>query len=196
MHFLVTFATTDGQTGEIADRIGQRLRAAGHEADVRDIANLPNSLQVTSYDAVMVGGSIHAQGYQWRLKRFLARNREALASRPSAFFSVCLAIASAQEDERTAAHAIPRRFVEGLHWSPDAVEVIAGALRFSKYGLVRRMMMKAIAAKEMGTEIDTTQDHVLTDWDQVDAFASTFAEFTQSRVARGQPRRPAGVPAS
>lgn len=196
MNFLVAYATTDGQTADIAARIGERLREAGHLVEVTDIAALPQSLDAAEFDAVLIGGSLHAQGYQRRVRQFVTRQLPALQTRPSAFFSVCLATASKRPAERAEAELIPRRFVENLKWQPDAIEVIAGALRFSRYGLLRRLIMKAIAQREMAGAVDANRDHVLTDWSQVDAFATTFAELVAARTsARTGSREPAGWPA-
>ncbi len=186
MNFLVAYGTTDGQTGDVATRIGERLQAAGHVVEVADIAALPPGMDASDFDAILIGGSLHAQGYQHRVRQFVTRQLPALQTRPSAFFSVCLATASKRPSERAEAEAIARRFVEKLNWQPDAIEVIAGALRWSRYGLLRRLIMKAIAQREMAGPVDVSRDQVLTDWAQVDTFAMTFAELADAR-ARTKP---------
>lgn len=51
---------------------------------------------------------------------------------------------------------------------------IAGALRYSKYGPVKRELMKRIAARAGGAT-DTSCDVEYTDWEQVRRFALEFA---------------------
>jgi menaquinone-dependent protoporphyrinogen oxidase len=52
----------------------------------------------------------------------------------------------------------------------DDVEMIAGALRYSKYPLPLRWLMRRIA-KQAGGDTDTSRDYEYTDWEQVDGYA-------------------------
>ena len=184
MEFLVAYASTDGMTAEIAQRIGQRLRAADHVVEISEIAQLPRDFDIAHFDAVLIGASVHAHGYQHRVRRFVVPRLPALRAKPTAFFSVCMAIASKDPGERAEAEEIPERWAERLGWAPQAIEVIAGAVRFTRYGFLRKAVMLAIARREMTGPVDPTRDYILTDWQQVDAFANTFAELAQARVAR------------
>lgn len=173
MNVLVVFGTTDGQTARVAERIAETIRLAGHSVMLSDIRSLPRELNPGAYDGIIVGGSLHAQGYQRRVSGFIRKNLAALRSHPSAFFSVCLAIASLSKAERDQAWAIPLRFVQKLGWRPDQVTPFAGALMFSRYGFLRRAIMKKIAKAEMGY-VDASRDTVFTDWQQVQLFALSF----------------------
>jgi len=44
---------------------------------------------------------------------------------------------------------------------------------YSRYGFLKRMMLRAIAKRE-GGDTDTSKDHVYTDWGQVASFATAF----------------------
>jgi len=173
MKLLVVYATIDGMTARIAERIGEAARAAGSSADVLNAAALPNGFDPSRYDGILVGASMHAQGYQRAATRFVRRYGEALRARPSGFFSVCLSILSTNPKERAESRRIAEQFPAKVGWKPDVVEIIAGALMFSHYGFLRRMAMKAIAKKEMGS-VDATRDTVFTDWEAVDRFARDF----------------------
>lgn len=173
MKLLIAYATTDGMTARIAERMAEAARATGSTADVVDTAALPRGFDPSRYDAILVGASLHGQGYQPAATHFIRHYPQALRSRPSGFFSVCLAVASGNPDERAAARRIAEQFPVRLGWKPDAVEVFAGALMFSRYGFWRRWVMRTIAKREMGA-VDTTRDTILTDWDAVDRFAREF----------------------
>jgi menaquinone-dependent protoporphyrinogen oxidase len=173
MKLLVAYATTDGMTARIAERIADSARTSGWQAEVIDTKAIPDHFQAGAYDAILLGASMHAQGYQRAAKRFVRRYREALRAHPCGFFSVCLSIASKNAEEREASRRIAERFGESLGWEPDAIEIIAGALTFSRYGFLRRTAMKYIARKEMGS-VDATRDTVYTDWAAVDRFAREF----------------------
>lgn len=182
MNVLIVYGTTDGMTRRIAERIADTARDAGHRATIVDAA-VGAPVDPGAHDAVFVGASLHAGGFQRSIRRFVRAHLHALRRRPSAFFSVCLAIASKLPGEREAALRIATRFPADLGWSPDRVEVFAGALMFSRYGFLRRTAMTHIARKQLGGAIDTTKDHIYTDWDAVERFARTF--LAASAVDRG-----------
>jgi len=172
MKLLIAHATTDGMTARVAERIAEVVRITGSTADVVDAAVLPRQLEPSQYDGILVGASMHVQGYQRSAKRFVRRYHDALRSRPSGFFSVCLSILSKNSEERCESRRIAESFPTRLGWKPDVLEVVAGALMFSRYGVLRRMAMTQIA-KEMGS-VDTTRDTIFTDWDSVERFARKF----------------------
>lgn len=186
MKLLVVYATTDGMTATIAERIGEVARAAGSEADVVNAGALPKGFDPGRYDGILVGASIHAQGYQRAATRFVRRYADVLRRRPSGFFSVCLSILSKNPEERAESRRIAEQFPAKHGWKPDVVEPIAGALKFSQYGFLRRWAMKAIAKKEMGS-VDATRDTVFTDWDAVARFARGFVGGVTDRGSKATP---------
>ena len=64
MKLLIAYATTDGMTARIAERIAEKARAGGCAADAVDAAALPKGVDPARYDGILVGASMHAQGYQ------------------------------------------------------------------------------------------------------------------------------------
>jgi menaquinone-dependent protoporphyrinogen oxidase len=176
MRFLVVYGTTDGMTARIAERLGQRVRSLGHAADVVAAAEREKLCDLRGYGAVLVGASMHVGGYQSAVKRFVHDHLPTLVIQPSAFFSVCLSIASRDPAEREEAWRIARAFPARFGWRPDAIEVFAGALAFSRYGVLRRWAMTRIARRELGGDVDTAHDTVYTDWEGVDRFAARFVE--------------------
>jgi menaquinone-dependent protoporphyrinogen oxidase len=98
------------------------------------------------------------------LRTLLRRHRAALAARPSAFFSVSL---SAKE-------RYLQRFLREVDWQPQATATFAGALQYSKYGPVKRLVMRAFVTLT-GRDTDMSRDYEYTDWDAVDRFSEAFA---------------------
>jgi menaquinone-dependent protoporphyrinogen oxidase len=158
---LVLYATIEGHTARIAERVAGALRSHGHEVDMLPAcpeADLPG------YEAVVVGASIHYGHHPASLRTLLRRNRAALAARPAAFFSVSLG----------AKERYLQRFLRQVGWQPQATATFAGALQYSKYGPVKRLVMLAFATM-MGRNTDTSRDCEYTDWDAVDRFSEAFA---------------------
>ncbi len=81
---LVAYATKLGSTREIAETIGEVLRAGGHEADVEAAATVGD---LGPYDAVVLGSALYAAHWQRDANRFVARHLEALKARPVWLFS-------------------------------------------------------------------------------------------------------------
>lgn len=193
MKFLVVYASTDGQTARISDRMAQAFRELGHEAACFDAGALPPGLEPAAFDGILVGASVHAEGYQRRIGRFIRRDLAALRDRPSAFYSVCMGIASKDPKGREHALEIPRTYVAKLGWIPDVIEVFAGALTFSRYGFLRRPIMRWIAKREMGN-VDTHRDYEFTDWEHVDTFIRRFADAVEARRETPAPSAPLPQP--
>jgi menaquinone-dependent protoporphyrinogen oxidase len=173
MRLLIAYGTTDGMTARIAERVAATMRSAGAEVELLTTRKAPRDLDVDRFDAVLIGASLHAGGFQRSTRRFVRRHLDVLRRKPTGFFAVCLAIASSHPAEKEAAWSIARAFPAKLDWSPDLIEVIAGALMFSRYGFLRRFAMVRIARQELGA-IDPSRDHVYTDWEAVDRFAVAF----------------------
>lgn len=179
--FLIVYGTSEGQTEKIADSIAEQLDERGHEATALDVADGLGEHTVTDFDAVLVGSSIHVGKHQSSIRSFVEDNREALAARPTGFFQVSLS--SAVEDEQRQAEAANyvETFVEETDWHPDRIGLFGGALRYSKYGFLKRLMLKRIAKDATG-DTDTSRDYEYTDWEEVSAFVADFAAFVEGRL--------------
>jgi menaquinone-dependent protoporphyrinogen oxidase len=55
------------------------------------------------------------------------------------------------------------------------VAVFPGALQYSKYGPLKRLVVRAFAAVA-GHDTDTSKDYEYTDWKAVERFAAAFSE--------------------
>ncbi|MGW7409967.1 flavodoxin domain-containing protein [Streptomyces sp. NPDC054833] len=81
---LVAYGTTNGSTAQIAEAVAEVLREEGFTADVLSAGSVAD---VTRYDAFVVGGGLYAGRWHKDARRFVRRNRRALAERPLWFFS-------------------------------------------------------------------------------------------------------------
>jgi menaquinone-dependent protoporphyrinogen oxidase len=159
---LVAYASVEGHTGRIAQRIAEVLRAAGHRVDV---APADDTLDFAPYTAVIVGASVHYGHHPAWLAALLRRHSATLAGRRAAFFSVSL---GAKEHYAT-------KFLLKAGWRQPLTAVFAGALRYSKYGPVKRLVVKAFAAVG-GHDTDTSRDYDYTNWKAVEDFATAFSQ--------------------
>lgn len=87
MTVLVGYASAHGSTREIAERIGDRLNAAGCPAVVRP---LDGTTQVERYSGFVLGSAVHDQRWLPEAAAVLQRHRDTLARSPVWAFSVGL----------------------------------------------------------------------------------------------------------
>jgi menaquinone-dependent protoporphyrinogen oxidase len=178
--FLILYGTGEGQTAKIAARIASTFGERGHEVSAIDVGERPDSFSLDVYDAVLVGASIHVGKHQEAIRDFVTDNRDVLSGIPTAFFQVSLS--SATEEKREEAAGYIEEFVTETGWNPDRIGQFGGALRFSKYGFLKRLMMKHIAKDLLTDERKSDSDVEFTDWEAVDAFAADVAAFAESRL--------------
>lgn len=178
---LVLYGTGEGQTERIAGRIAEVLGERGHDAATMNADETPPNLAIESFDAILVGASIHLGRHQSAVREFVRDNHDALAARPTAFFQLSMSSAANDEARQAEAAGYVDEFLEETDWHPDRIGLFGGALRYSKYGFLKRLMMKQIA-KEATGDTDTSQDYEYTDWHEVESFAADFAAFVEDRV--------------
>ena len=169
---LVVYGTTDGHTAKIAGAISETLHTTGAVVDVHaanDPAPAPNT-----YDAVVVAASVHAGRYQKPVEKWVRAHAAALGRKPAAFVSVCLGVLQHDEKVQRDLQAILDRFVQATGWRPTVVKFVAGALPYTHYGWLRRLVMRRIVAKA-GGDTDTSRDFEYTDWNDLRHFAVDFS---------------------
>lgn len=176
MRILVAYATRHGQTEEIARRIAAELGEEGHTAELHDLDSAGKAVDLSRYRATIVAAPIHAGGYPPSVVSFLRREHARLNELPSAFVSVGLAIASKTSDGRAQTLPHVQKLCERTGFRPAHTELVAGALKYSRYGFLMRYVMRRIAAHE-GGDTDTSRDYEYTDW-------TALAEFTRAFVMR------------
>ena len=85
MVVLVAYATDHGSTRGVADRIAGRLQLRGVRAEACAVADV---LQVSRYEAVVLGSAIHGGKWLPEARQFADRNAALLRERPVWLFSV------------------------------------------------------------------------------------------------------------
>jgi menaquinone-dependent protoporphyrinogen oxidase len=182
MKTAIFFATREGQTRRIAERIAADLRAAGAVVDVFDLSTAP-AVTFSDYASVCVASSVHLGKHDRAAVAFVKRHRADLERVSAAFVSVSLSEAGvndpkrSESDRQQSAADVQRvidDFVKETGWHPARVLPVAGALAYTRYNVLVRFVMKRIARKA-GAPTDTTRDHELTDWTDVDRFAAVLA---------------------
>jgi menaquinone-dependent protoporphyrinogen oxidase len=117
------------------------------------------------------------------VRRFVTQYRHELEAAGAALLSLSLSQAGAQDeaappDRRRQAQADVQRMIDGFvadtGWTPAHTLPVAGALAYSKYNFLVKLVMKRIA-RHNGASIDTSRDWEFTDWQAVDRFVAERA---------------------
>lgn len=180
----VLYATREGQTRRIAEHVAAILRTRGLLVDVVEVGrSLPPGFDPSRFAATVVAASVHVGRHEKEMVEFVKRHRAGLERAPSAFLSVSLSEAGAEDAsatdkrrERATANvkAMIDAFLRETGWNPTRLQPVAGALLYRQYGTIVRLVMRFIA-KQAGSTTDTSRDHEFTDWQALDRFADEFA---------------------
>lgn len=190
MRAVIFYATREGQTRRIAERIAADLRRKGAEADVFDVRSLP-PIEWSIYSIACVAASVHVGHHEPEMVAFVKTWKPALERLAAAFISVSLSEAGAEDyarshDERQRAAQDVQRMIDVFlletGWRPERTFAVAGRLAYSKYNLLVRFFMKRIARKA-GAPTDTSRDYEFTDWPALDRFVDELAATAPAATA-------------
>jgi menaquinone-dependent protoporphyrinogen oxidase len=179
----ILYATREGHTRMIAERLAATLRTWSLTADVIDVAAPPDRFNLEIYSAAMLAASVHVGKHESEMIDFVRTNRQALEQIPTVFLSVSLSEAGVEDetappDQRAKAAADVERmidqFLKETGWHPSRIQAVAGALLYTRYNFLIRLVMKRIA-RAAGGSTDTAHDHDYTNWTMLDHLADDLA---------------------
>jgi menaquinone-dependent protoporphyrinogen oxidase len=181
--FLVLYATREGHTARIGQHLLEVMWKRGLPAVLEQVDRLPEGFRLADYQGAMLAASVHAGHHEPEMVRFVKSHREELEKMPTVFLSVSLSEAGAEDadappDRRAQAAADAQRmiddFLEETKWHPSRIRAVAGALLYTKYNFLLRLVMKRIARKA-GGDTDTSRDFDYTDWAALDRLVEELA---------------------
>ena len=160
---LVTYGSKHESTAEIAQRIGERLREAGHQVDVKPARSAGD---IEGYDAVIVGAAVYMARWHRDARRFVKRHRKQLAERELWLFS---SGPVGEDDPKANADRWTRpKFVEKMAERLHAHEhvVFGGRVPQDPHNFVERAMLRDTPAE--------VQDR--RDWQAIDNWGKRIGE--------------------
>lgn len=167
---LLVFHSSEGQTAKISDRLAETMRGLGVGVDIELAEHAPPP---ASFDGVVLGDSIHQGHHSRALTHYISRHADDLAAMPVGLFQVSLTSATDDAEHSAQAHAMVHRLLDATGLDPDVVGLFAGALAYTRYGWLKRRLMRHVADAG-GVDTDISVDHEYTDWEAVADFATDF----------------------
>ena len=164
---LIAYATKEGQTAKISARLKEHLLEQEWLVDLVNLAEVGDS-ELPEYDLLIFGGSLHAGGLEKELVHFLKTQN--IPQKKAHLFVVALTPATKDQELREKGEKEIFEVIKELPINFASETLFAGALRYSKYNWLVKMIMKKIAAKA-GGDTDTSKDYEYTDWDKVKEYA-------------------------
>ncbi|KAB1198310.1 MULTISPECIES: flavodoxin domain-containing protein [Haloferax] len=177
---LVVYGSGEGQTQKVAEHVEDVLSDRGHDVTVRRVTER-GDVVVEEFDAVLVGSPVNNRRHRLDVVEFVESNREVLATRPNGFFQLSLASTVPLRWAQDGARQFVDSLVTKTGWHPEHVGRFAGAVKYSQYDPLQRAVFKLVSAVTTG-DTDTSRDYEYTDWNEVEAFATTFAEDVERRL--------------
>lgn len=171
---LVVYGTTYGQTERIVRRIGQILTETGHAVTLHRGDRLPVMLPIQEFDGFLIAGSVLSGHHQRYIRNFVCRYGYLLNALPSAFISVSGSAANIEPKAQIQAQQCVTSFLKETGWQPRVTRTFGGAIAYTRYNWVLRVVMRWISRRN-GGPTDTSRDHEMTDWHAVDRFAHELA---------------------
>ncbi len=174
MKILIVYATTEGHTQIIAERVAAQIRKSGHDAELHDAARRPGDLDIGAFDKVIVAGSVHQRRHQRPLEIFVLSNQPQLQAKPTLFLSVSLSAAFA--DGMADAQGYVDEFFAYTGWQATQTLLVAGALRYDEYDFFMEQIVEHVVLKDRDVK-GVKGNHEFTDWQ---ALARSVAAFLQA----------------
>lgn len=145
MKTLIVFATKHGSSEKAANMLKEKLKSEVTLHNVRK-DKLPD---ITGFDSIIVGGSIHAGLIQKKIKSFCFDNLEYLKKVHLGLFLCCMHKEEAQMQFDNA-------YIEELREAALATGLFGGEFLFEKMNLFEKSVVKKVAGVRVNvSKIDT-----------------------------------------
>ena len=162
----VIYSSTDGHTVKICEKIIEIIK---HESII-SLSSIEeaDSLDLESFDFILVGASIRYGNHKANLFSFIKNNLESLNKKNTAFFNVN-AVARKEDKNTPATNPYLIKFLKKVAWKPTLLEVFAGKISYPKYHFFDKHMIRFIMWMSKGPT-DPSKVFEFTDWKKVESF--------------------------
>jgi menaquinone-dependent protoporphyrinogen oxidase len=151
MKIAIIYVSKHGTTEKVAQEINNKI---GN--DKAQIFNLRanNKIDLTQFEQVIIGGSIHAGNIQNIVKDFCKNNMIELLEKRLGLFICCM------YEEETAIKQLENAYPEILRKHATSLKIMGGEFLFDKMNFFEKMVVKKVAGvKETESKINQANIH-------------------------------------
>jgi len=130
---LITYATRGGTTASVAIAIGQILAREGFSVDVLPVGVIKN---VEIYSAIIAGSSVRNGNWLPEAIDFLGAHRDALKTRPTALYTVCMTAAEPTPESQAELESYTQPLLDVIQ--PFSIGYFAGQLDLNERNIIER----------------------------------------------------------
>jgi menaquinone-dependent protoporphyrinogen oxidase len=167
MRILVTYATSHGSTAEVAEFIGEKLRAKGYEVSVEDAALV---MSIDIFDAFVIGSAIHSGEWLPEGVAFLEEFGDEISEKPAFCFVTCIRVLEDKGYDWVLNNYMPPWLLEKLNLLD--VTAFAGKLEFEEVSWEEEW---TLALKYDGSYPAIEYDGDFREWNEIEAWANLIA---------------------
>ena len=162
----IIYSSTDGHTVKICEKIIEIIK----NESIISLSSIEeaDSLDLESFDFILVGASIRYGNHKANLFSFIKNNLESLNKKDTAFFNVN-AVARKEDKNTPATNPYLIKFLKKVAWKPTLLEVFAGKISYPKYHFFDKHMIRFIMWMSKGPT-DPSKVFEFTDWKKVESF--------------------------
>jgi len=166
----IIYATVDGQTLKICNKIKEELETTNNTVQLISIEDFDQDLN--QFDKLVIGSSIRYGVHHKKIIDFINSNKQVLESIKTAFISVNL-VARKEEKNTHLTNPYVIKFFKTINWNPSLIGVFAGKLDYKKYPFFDRIMIQFIMWITKGPT-NTDAEIEYTNWDKVNEFGKSI----------------------
>lgn len=144
MDTLIVYATKHGSTEKCAKMLSEKLSGNIDLYNLKDVKDL----NISKYDRVIIGGSIHIGKIQKEISEFCSKNLDILKGKNLGLFICCM-----QKDD-VAIEQLNNAFPQELLSNAKTKEVFGGEFLFKKMNPLEKFMVKMVSKEDIDTKKD------------------------------------------
>lgn len=179
MKVAIVYQSPYGQTQKIAQQIKQNLVFESQFKDNVHLIEIDNPKSPSDVygpiDMYIIGFPVYVGKFPKKLLKWVHDHSKELEDKRLGFFMVSLNAADSRDSARKTDQHLLKKLTQEAHIIPDFIASFAGALHYTKYGFIKKFILKKISQAACGPT-DTSKNHELTDWNQVQEFSHDLRE--------------------
>ena len=167
MDDLIIYSSIDGHTKKICETIKENL-PSGNKFK---LISLDEALyfNLEKCEKIIIGASIRYGRHNKKVLDFIAKNKNILDLKKTAFFSVNV-VARKEEKSTPETNPYVLSFLKKTNWKPNKLSVFAGKVDYPNYNFINKIVIRFIMMITKGPT-DINNSYEFTNWENVRKFA-------------------------